>query len=220
MRLPALLLAVSLAGALPAAGQSAEPGRKAGAPSSADAPAAQAPSPEASAATPPPAQPSNLPVSLDRIREGLKQTPTPLLRGLDSAQLLRGFHQEAMFKVHIQERQKIEELLSTLDFKAGPTPAGGVYAHELQRIVRSPVDYPLAQPYAAFSTSELLTITIENLIFKYLGGRALNAVTAYERQRAEQAARDEVARAMADFCNAQPNRGSGLHGCQVASWSR
>jgi hypothetical protein len=146
-----------------------------------------------------------LPVSLDRIRGQLQQSP---------AQTLRGLHEEAMFKVQIQERQRIEELLATLDFKSGPTPAGGVYAYELQRITKPPIDNPLSQPYAAFSTSELLTIAVENLAVKYLGGRALSAVTAGERQRAEQAARDEVARSMAEFCAAQPNNGAGISACQ------
>jgi hypothetical protein len=152
-------------------------------------------------------QPSNLPVSLNRIRDQLKLTP---------AQALRGLHEEGMFKVQIQERQKIEELLATLDFKTGPTPAGGLYAYELQRITRPPTDNPLAQPYAAFTTGELLTIAIENLVAKHLGGRALNAVSAAERQRAEQAAREEVARSMAEFCASQPNRGAHLQTCQYA----
>jgi hypothetical protein len=151
--------------------------------------------------------PSNLPVSLDRIRDQLKLTPALALRGL---------HEEGMFKVQIQERQKIEELLATLDFKTGPTPAGGLYAAELQRITRPPNESPLSQPYAAFTTGELLTIAVENLVAKHLGGRALNAVSAAERQRAEQAAREEVSRSMAEFCASQPNRGAHLQTCQYA----
>jgi hypothetical protein len=148
---------------------------------------------------------ADLPVSLERIREGLKHAP---------AQPLRGLNEEAHFKVVIQERQKIEELLSTLDFKAGPAPAGGVYGSEMQRIARPPLDHPLAQPYAAFTNGELLTIALESLVIKYLGGRAIQAVTGAERARAEQAARDEVARSMSSFCASQPNRGAGLAACQ------
>jgi hypothetical protein len=158
----------------------------------------------------------DLPVSLDKIRDALTQAPAPVLRGLN---------EQAHFKVEIVERQKverqkIEELLATLDFRSGPAPPGGLYAYEQQRIVRPPVDNPLAQPYAAFSTSELLTLAIESLIVKYLGGRALAAVTSAERARAEQAAREEVARAMADVCAAQPNRGAGFTACEVLPASR
>lgn len=177
---------------------------------------AAAPSQETSGAAPQAAQkddrPPDLPVSLDRIREALKQAPT---------QTLRGLNEQAHFRVEVierqkVERQKIEELLATLDFRSGPAVPGGLYAYEQQRIVRPPADNPLAQPYAAFSTSELLTIAIENLIVKYLGGRALAAVTSAERARAEQAARDEVARAMADFCAAQPSHGAGFQACEIS----
>jgi hypothetical protein len=150
-----------------------------------------------------------LPVSLDRIREALEHPPAAPIRGLNE--------QTAHFTVEIRERQKIEELLATLDFKSGPQIAGGLAAYEQWRMVRPPVDNPLAQPYAAFSNSELLTIAIENLTIKYLGGRLVDAVTTAERARAEQAARDEVARAMADFCAAQPNRGAGLRACSSSA---
>jgi ribosomal protein L12E/L44/L45/RPP1/RPP2 len=147
---------------------------------------------------------SNLPVSLDKIREGLQQTPALSLRSLD---------ERPIFRVQILERQKIEELLSSLNFKTGPVPAGGLYMFEQQRQMFNPVDHPLMQPYAAFSGGELLTILIENLAGKYLGGKMMNAVSKTERARAEAAARDEVNAAVAQYCNAQPNSGSGLQIC-------
>jgi hypothetical protein len=151
-------------------------------------------------------------VSLDKIRERLRQAPTEPLRGLTE----QAAQEAAHFKIQVEERRRIEELLSTLDFKSGPTPAGGLYAYELQRIVHPPVDQPLMQPYAAFSTGELLTIALETLVGKYLGGRAIEAVTAAERAHAEAAAREEVGRAMAEFCAAQPNHGAGLETCAIA----
>ena|SRR5579872_6746638 len=150
-------------------------------------------------------------VSLEKIRAGLKQPPGQQLKGFNEQ-----VAQEAtLFRVQVEERRRIEELLATLDFKTGPTPAGGIYANELQRIQHPPLDQPLMQPYAAFSTSELLTIAIENLVGKYLAGRAIDTVTAAERAHAETAAREEVVRAMADFCSAQPDRGAGLQACSV-----
>ena len=62
--------------------------------------------------------PANLPVSLDRIREGLEQTPRVTLRGLDQL----APKQEAQFRVEIEERRKIDDLLATLNFKSGPVP--------------------------------------------------------------------------------------------------
>jgi hypothetical protein len=42
------------------------------------------------------------------------------------------------FRVEIRERQKIEALLATLDFKSGPAPPGGLYAYEQQRSCSPP----------------------------------------------------------------------------------
>ena len=147
---------------------------------------------------------STLPVSLEKIKQGLQQTPAISLRTLD---------ERPTFRVQIRERQKIEELLATLNFKTGPVPAGGVYMYEQQRQMFNPVDRPLMQPYAAFSGAELFTILIENLVGKYLGGKAVDAVSKLERARAEANGREEVRAAVEQYCNAQPNAGVGLHIC-------
>jgi hypothetical protein len=150
---------------------------------------------------PPTASPSQdelpkLPVSIDRIKGALSQTPAvPLIR-LDD---------KPHFKVDVLEKQKIriEDLISTMDFRSGPAVPGGVYGYEQNRLAHPTVDNPLQQPYSAFSQSELLTIVIENLAGKYLGGKALSAVSAAEAAHAEQAARNEVERALAEFWAAQ-----------------
>ena len=149
---------------------------------------------------------TNLPVSLEKIKQALQQTPAISLRTLD---------ERPTFRVQIRERQKIEELLATLNFKTGPTPAGGLYMYEQQRQMFNPVDRPLMQPYAAFSGSELFTILIENLVGKYLGGKAINAVSKLDRARAEANAREEVRAAVEQYCNAQPNAGVGLQICDT-----
>jgi hypothetical protein len=139
----------------------------------------------------------DLPVSLDRIKEGLERSPTLSFRTLD---------ERPTFSMQILERQKIDELLSTLDFTSGPSPAGGVYWNEVQRQMWPSVEHPLNQPYAAFSQGELLTILVENLAGKYLGGRA----------RAETAARQEVQQAIREYCGAQPDSGSGIEICSTS----
>src|SRR5205085_12655707 len=57
---------------------------------------------------------SNLPVSLERIREGLAKLPAhPLLQDIE---------RKPDFREEVQVQQKIDELLSTLDMKTGPRP--------------------------------------------------------------------------------------------------
>ncbi len=119
-----------------------------------------------------------------------------------------------IFRVQIQERQRIEELLATLNFKAGPVPAGGVYMAEQNRIMFPSVDNPLRQQFGAFNQSELLTILIENLAGKYLAGKATSAISKSERANAEAAAKDEVRAAVAQYCGAQPNGGAGIQLCE------
>ena len=86
---------------------------------------------------------------------------------------------------------------------------------EQNRIMFPSVDNPLRQPLAAFNQPELLTILIENLVGKYLGGKAINAVSKSERANAEAAARDEVRSAIAQYCGSQPNAGAGIQICDT-----
>ena len=149
---------------------------------------------------------SALPVSLAKIREALETTPTLSLRTID---------ERPLFRVQIRERQKIEELLATLNFKAGPVPAGGVYMAEQNRIMFPSVDNPLRQQFGAFNQSELLTILIENLAGKYLAGKATSAISKAERANAETAAKDEVRAAVTQYCSAQPQNGVGIQICDT-----
>jgi hypothetical protein len=149
---------------------------------------------------------ATLPVSLTKIREALSTTPLLSLSTVD---------ERPTFRVQIHEKQRLEELLATLNFKAGPVPAGGIYMAEQNRIMFPSVDNPLRQPLAAFNQPELLTILIENLVGKYLGGKAVNAISKAERASAEAAARDEVRSAIAQYCGSQPNAGAGIQICDT-----
>jgi hypothetical protein len=145
-------------------------------------------------------------VSLGKIREALEATPSVSLWTID---------ERPTFRVQILERQKIAELLATLNFKTGPIPAGGLYMAEQQRVMFPSVDNPLRQPLAAFNQPELLTILIENLVGKYLASKTLGAISNAEQARAEAAARDEVRTAVSQYCSAQPNQGAGIQICDT-----
>src|SRR5213593_4366191 len=178
-----LLLVTAIFLAQPAVAQQAQPSSK---------PEPASPSRDASGEQQPANQETGLPVSLDKIRDALQQAPVQTLRGLNEV---------PTFKVEIHERQKVslEDLMKSLDFKSGPVPAGGLYGFEQQRQIWNATDHPLQQPYAAFSQSELLTILVENVMGKYLAGKAMNALTTAERNHAEAAAREEVHRAIAEY---------------------
>jgi hypothetical protein len=139
-----------------------------------------------------------LPVSLEHIRAALARAPEqPRLLGMD---------RKPDFQVTVEERLKLEELLWSLEYKTGPAPPGGLYAYEQQRLLWNKTDHPLVQPYAAFNSSQLVTLAVEGIVEKYAGGAALHALTGAERRRAEAAARTDVKRAIADFCAAQSDR--------------
>jgi hypothetical protein len=133
----------------------------------------------------------NLPVSIDNIRDALSKPP-----------VLQGMDRKPDFTITVEEQQRLEELFHALEFKMGPPPPGGLYAYEQQRLLFNPTNAPLAQPYAAFSGPQLITLAIENLIGRYVIGR----VSGAQRNRAEKVARAEVKRAIAEFCAKQPDR--------------
>jgi hypothetical protein len=137
-----------------------------------------------------PGHPDNLPVSLDRIRQALEDTPAVPLAGLKET---------PQFKVEIQEHQKFEELVKTLNFKSGPTPPGGLYAYEQQQNVWSKQQHPEMQPYGAFGQGQAFTILLENLLEKYFGGRVINAIANSGAAAAEEAAREEVQHALTEY---------------------
>ena len=195
MRLLALAVAVMLA-SWPGQAQDQTPSSKPATNPSADGQAA----PAAPAETP-----AQLPVSLDRIRDGLSRPP--------QGTALKRIDIKADFYVRVEEKRHIEEILSKLDFKSGPTPPGGLYAYQQQQQMFNKTDRPLAQPYAAYSGSELVVLAIEAMAFKYLGGPILQSITTAQRESAERAAREEVAQAIADYCDARPDGGSSLHLC-------
>jgi len=138
--------------------------------------------------------PLNLPVSIDRIRDALLQrAPAEPLKGLEAADA-------PTFRIDITEHRKIEELMATIKFeKPGPQVAGGnAYYEQYQRLF-PPINNPLVQPYAGFSTGEVATLAVEALIEKYVAEKMAHLVGPALRAQAEREAREEVARALASY---------------------
>ncbi len=171
------LVALVLAAILPSAGAFAQEGQ---------------PSPSRDAGPPVVEKPAPLalPVSVERIRGALQgSTARPLL----------GLEEEPLFRVEIREKQRFEELISSLKFDKGPVPRGGLYAYEQQQSVWSPQQHPEMQPYAPFNQGQLVVILFQEFLQRYLGGRVINAVAGSERTNAEEAAHEEVRQALAGF---------------------
>jgi hypothetical protein len=120
-----------------------------------------------------------LPVSVSRIRAALDR-PAPLRLTVPAPR--------PTFRVEIRERLlyspnllgPVEQLWSTT---AGPVPPGGLHGFEQRQQLGQPWSQPL------FSV-DLLSI----------GGAIRNAFANARRASAEKAARDEVQRALAEFC--------------------
>ena len=174
-------------------------------PSGPPGPAPQAPAPPPAVPSPAPDTPRlTLPVSIERIRKELEKKPVRPLFGL---------RETPTFRIEVQERNRLQDLVASLDFRGGPVPAGGLYAAEMQRVMFPSASNPLRQPFAAFNQPELLTILIQTIAGKYLAGRAINAITNAEQAAAEEAARQELRRTIRLYCAAQPNGGAGIDIC-------
>jgi hypothetical protein len=151
-----------------------------------------------------------LPVSLDRIRDGLTHAPEhPSLRGLS---------ERADFTITIQENMKdrlaFQKRLEQMDFSGGPTPAGGVYVYEQQRMLsRMNRPYEL-QPLAGFTGGEMVQVAITSVLSKLLGAQLANLFKGLSSS-GDRDAREQVERAVAEYCAQQPGGGDGIAICST-----
>jgi hypothetical protein len=118
------------------------------------------------------AAPGELPVSLSRIRAALER-PTTLRIEPET---------KADFKVDVNEVQRFRDLLDLLDFGNGPAVPGGLYGYEQRRMLGQQ-----SQP-------------LFNIDVSGIGQSIGTAVAKARRARAERLAREEVRRALNDFC--------------------
>jgi hypothetical protein len=139
----------------------------------------------------------DVPVSLDKIRGALAQ-PAP--------EVLKGMNERPTFRLEVQEHQRFEQLMDKIKFEGGggPEVAGGRANYEMQQVLFPKVDNPRVQPYAAFSTGEVLTLGAEAIIEKLVVDKVSHIFGNMLRAQAEREAREEVARNLAAFQAAQP----------------
>jgi hypothetical protein len=150
------------------------------------------------------AQTFHLPVSVDHIREALEEQPATVLT-LDTI---------PTFRVLISERQRIDDLVSTLDFRT-TRQRGGLYWNEIQRLTWPAVDNPYLQPYSGFSTGEQLQLAAESALEMYLATKLVQAIGGAIQNHRQTAAKREVQQAIQDYCAAQPDGGIGIQICST-----
>lgn len=159
---------------------------------------AQSAEPSPSASTPQDAPALNLPVSVDRIRELLARAP--------ASSILRGLDRQPDYKLTVEERRFLQDILERLDVKTGPAPPGGLYAYEMQQQVWNTRNSPLVRPYAAFTSSELVQVSLTSILSALVGQYLTDGIRTWSRTQAEEFAREEVRRAISEYCAARPDR--------------
>jgi hypothetical protein len=169
-----LLLLAAMLGSTPAAAQSSQ-----------TSPPLDAPS-------------SDLPVSIERIRE--------LLARASAESVLVGLDRQPDYKITVEERRFLKDILESLDVKTGPSPPGGLYAYEIQQQYWNTRNSPLARPYAAFTSGELAQVTMTSILGTLVGRYLTQTVMNLSRTEAENLAREEVRRAIEEYCSGRPDR--------------
>jgi hypothetical protein len=137
----------------------------------------------------------DVPVSLDRIRDALAHPPAETLKGLD----------QPTFRLMVLEHQRIDQIMEQITFEGGggPEVSGGRANYDMQQLLFPPVDNPLVQPYAPFTTGQVATLAAEGVAEKFAFDLA-RRFREERRQNAEREAHDEVMRALAAFYAAHP----------------
>jgi len=140
----------------------------------------------------------DLPVSLDRIRQLLARAPAEPLLG--------GPGRQPDFKITVEERRFLKDILESLDVKTAPAPAGGLYAYEVQQQAGNTRNSPLGGPYAAFTSGELAQVSLTSILGVLVARYLTNGVMNLSRTEAENLAREDVRRAIDEYCSGRPDR--------------
>jgi len=165
----------------------------------ASAPAVARPSQTSSPASPSQDAPSGAPpVSLDRIRELLARAP--------AESVLRGLDRQPDFQITVEERRFLKDILESLDVKTPPAPPGGLYAYEIQQQVWNTQNSPLVRPYAAFTSGELAQVSLTSILGALVTRYLTHGVMNLSRTEAENLAREDVRRAIDEYCSGRPDR--------------
>ena len=141
-----------------------------------------------------------------RARAGSDERIRELLARAPAESVLVGLDRQPDYKITVEERRFLKDILESLDVKTGPSPPGGLYAHEIQQQVWNTRNSPLARPYAAFTSGELAQVTMTSILGKLVANDLSHAVLNLSRTEAENLAREEVRRAIEEYCSGRPDR--------------
>ena len=162
-------------------------------------PAAARPSQTSAAVSTPQDAPStDLPVSIDRIRELLGRAP--------AESVLLGLDRQPDFTITVEERRFLKDILESLDVKTAPAPPGGLYGYEMQQQVWNTRNSPLVRPYAAFTSGELAQVSLTSILGTLVARYLTHGVMNLSRTEAEHLAREDVRRAIDEYCSGRPDR--------------
>jgi hypothetical protein len=128
----------------------------------------------------------DLPVSIDRIIEALAHDPT-----LDLTT------KPPMFRLEIVEKKppSILDFFTTEELKGGPTPQVGAYHQEFLNLTTP----RQAQPYGAFSNGELAQALTTSFLSAIFVPRVISAIREAIARGDQEAAREHVRAAIAEW---------------------
>jgi hypothetical protein len=142
------------------------------------------------------AQPPALPVSLDRIRDGLAHQPK-----------IKPDAVQPVFRVEvIGQKPTLEEILGKEFWKgpAKPTPGGAVMTHQEFLNMVTPPEY---RGTAMFTQGEAITVMATSVALRWALQRAIHKYQESRTEREREAARKEVQEALAALDKAREAAG-------------
>jgi hypothetical protein len=135
-----------------------------------------------------PAEPSDLPVSLERIQKKLERDPAIKVDKLP-LESARGL---PTFRILVDAPKLTTEQILGPDFLRGPVPATGMTHQEFLDLV-TPTD---VRGYAAFTNEEGITVALTSLALQWALKSALQELREAKDERAREEARKEVKEAL------------------------
>ena len=139
-----------------------------------------------------PIDPDALGVNIERIQRAVGRVPA-----------IRPENTRPVFRVQIFSRKPtIDDILGP-DWRKGPTPMGAMTHQEFLNLVTPEA----VRGYAAFDNKQALTVAVTSFALKWALQKAVDKLQEAKTERAKEAARKEVAEALAALKKARYDAG-------------